>query len=136
MSGHNHTPGVQEHADSWHHHTRDEGVPQHEHLAVLNTVAIARWGVLIAVALVVVMVAIGAYFSSYVTQLKHDREEREAWQRISQGARGVRETSDRQLSTGDHAGKAEYSWAPEGGDRVQIPIEQAMGKVVKNYEKR
>lgn len=136
MSGHNHTPEVHEHADSWHHHSADEGLPQHEHLAVLNTVAIARWGIFISVSLVVVMVSLGAYFSSYVTKLKHDREEREAWLRISQSARGFRESADKALSTGEQADKPAYSWAPEGDGKVQIPLDQAMQRVVQSYGKK
>ncbi|GJQ29949.1 MAG: hypothetical protein HBSAPP03_18330 [Phycisphaerae bacterium] len=136
MSGHNTTPEVHEHADSWHHHEATEGLPQTEHLAVLNVTSISIWGAFTTVALVVVMVALGMYFSSYTTAHKQDKEERQGWQHLSAPARAARDSAEAVLSVGAYKGNEEYSWSPEGGDRVQIPIGKAMEKVVADYAKR
>ncbi len=136
MSGHNATPELHEHADSWHHHEKSEGAPQSEHLAVLNVRSISVWGALTVVSLVVVMVALGMYFHSYTNAHKIDKEERRAWFKLSEQSRAAREGAESMLSTGAHAANEEYSWSPEGGDKVVIPMNKAMEKVVSAYSKR
>lgn len=134
MSGHNHTPEVHEHADAWHHHSDAEGLPQQEHMATLNTLAIARWGLAITVMLVVFVVATGMYFSKYTARLRTERQEREAWAGLAAEAQGLRDSAEAVLSTG---GKPEtYSWVSDQEGRVQLPIDKAMRKVVQRYEGR
>lgn len=134
MSGHNHTPEVQEHADSWHHHSLAEGMPQHEHASMLNIRIITLWGVATSVGLILFMLAIAMYFTRYTTALRHEREERTAWQGLSRNARETREAAEAVLSTG---GKREtFSWVQESEGKVQIPIERAMQRVVETYKGR
>lgn len=136
MSGHNHTPEVHEHADSWHHHEKAEGMPQPEHLAVLNVRSISIWGALTVVSLAIVMVALGMYFAQYTNAHKVDKQERQGWAALSKESRAARDRAELMLSTGTHVGNEEYSWAPEGGDKVTIPVNKAMEKVIADYSKR
>lgn len=123
MGHHAHTPAPHQHADSWHHHTAAEGVPQHEHLAVINTMSLAKWFVILVVALVTVIIVISVYFTSAVTRMKAARIETNA---LSAEVSHEKARTAAILSTGKD---------PQGVS-VQLPIDQAMDRVVTRYQNR
>ncbi|MCE7973536.1 MAG: hypothetical protein DYG92_04310 [Leptolyngbya sp. PLA1] len=123
MGHHAHTPAPHEHADSWHHHAPEEGRPQHEHAAVVNTMSLTRWFVLLVIALVTVIVVISVYFTSAVTRMKAQRIETNT---LSADVSREKARTAAILATGkDPSGAA-----------VQLPIEQAMDQVVSKYQNR
>src|ERR1700742_946915 len=102
MSHHDpHQPTVQmdEHVDSWHTHTADEGMPQEEHAPQANSFAliVAFAGSVIFVALVIVVCLL--YYGSHTTGLRQERIETTA---LAADYTVYRDQSDRTLS--------EYHW--------------------------
>ena len=129
MSGHEHTPAVHDHADSWHHHEAAEGMPQHEHAGVADPVAIARWFTGILIAVVGLIIVLSVYFVKYTTKMRHERIETFGW--ISKEAAAARAQAEGQL--GMAGAPPAYEWADPAAGRVQIPIDQAMNEVVAKY---
>lgn len=127
MAHHQHTPELHEHVDPWHHHSAAEGLPQHEHTGVVNTSMLMRWFVLIVVVLAGVLVAISLYFTSTVTQLKAQLIETNV---LAADANLKKAEAMKVLSMD---GPASYSWSDADAGKVQIPIRQAMDKVVARY---
>jgi hypothetical protein len=125
-AGHEHA-GHGEHADvdPWHHHGSDEGEPQEEHLAQVNTTAIAKWFVLIVLSVVASIAFIVVYFNQYHRKLQASTVETIAsgefvsYQRASMDA----------LSQ-----SGEETWTGLAGSRVQVPVSRAMEKVSEKYK--
>lgn len=129
MSGHEHTPAVHEHVDSWHHHEAVEGKPQHEHAGVANPGLIARWFAGILVSVVGLIVIVSVYFVKYSSQMRAQRIE--TYTVMSQDARAARTAAEGTL--GFNGVVAGYGWANRDTGAVQLPVGEAMKKVVKNY---
>jgi cytoskeletal protein RodZ len=131
MAGHDQTQVVHEHADSWHHHTSAEGRPQHEHASVANPHVLFHWFFLIVVSGVVVIVALFMYFGKMYNTTRQERVETlqfyqdNAWPKVrdSEAALGT----DRPLS------QFTYHAADKQAHTVQLPIEEAMNRVVQRY---
>lgn len=123
MGHHARTPAPHEHADSWHHHVAAEGVPQREHLAVVNTMSLAKWFVILVVALVAVIIVISVYFTSAVTRMKAARIETNA---LSAEVSHEKARTAAILSTGKD---------PQGVS-LRVPIDQAMDQIVTRYQSR
>jgi hypothetical protein len=132
MSGHEHTPPVHDHADSWHHHEAAEGMPQAEHAGVADPMAIARWFTIILVAVVALIVIISVYFVKYTTRMRHERIETFGW--ISKDAVAAKKHAEGVL--GEAGGPITYEWADPASGLVRIPIDAAMKKVVAEYSTR
>lgn len=131
MAHHAHTPEVHEHADAWHHHSKAEGLPQVEHLGVVSTAALAKWLVLIIIGLTAVLIALFVYFTSAVTQLKSEMEESTA---LGEDARKARAAA--MAALGQDGATPTYAWTDRQKGNVQIPIAQAMDKVIVKYQTR
>jgi flagellar basal body-associated protein FliL len=128
MAGHDHTPEIHEHADAWHHHTPEEGLPQHEHAAIVNAGALLKWFIGITVVLVVVILALCMYFFRYSTQMRALYVEN---QELAKQAMTDIAKAEAQLGTD---GKPfAYTALNKQTRTVQIPIEQAMKQTVARY---
>jgi hypothetical protein len=131
MAHHAHTPDVHEHADAWHHHTSDEGLPQVEHLGVVSTAVLARWFVVIVGALTLTLVALFVYFTSSVTQLKAQIQETTA---LGLEARKARDEAMAVL--GAEGGPGVYRWSDPAAGKVQVPLSIAKERVIARYSQR
>lgn len=120
-----HTPEVHEHVDSWHHHDRSEGVPQAEHAAVLDTAALLKWFLLILVLLVLSIGALWQYFNFYSAKFVAERRETDV---LSADYYAHRAATDSEL--------ANYSVTDAKAGKVQVPVEEAMKKIVGRYQKK
>ncbi|MFO0861400.1 MAG: hypothetical protein U0570_12675 [Phycisphaerales bacterium] len=123
MSSHNHTSDG--HADAWHHHSAAEGVPQHEHAATVDT--FATFQVLVGIlgfTAVFILVTI-LYFNVSVRQQQELKIE-------TIGA------AEMALATKGQVQAELGSFGVVDADKkiVRIPIDRAMDRVVKSYQKR
>ncbi|MBS0196364.1 MAG: hypothetical protein JSR77_06365 [Planctomycetes bacterium] len=132
MAGHEHTPAIHEHADAWHHHEAIEGTPQHEHAGVADPGLIARWFVGILITVVGLILVISVYFIKYATQLRVERVEQYAY--LSKDAKEAKTAAEAKLSVSGMP--VTYSWSDPAAGLVQIPIDDAMKKVVEKYGKK
>lgn len=115
-----HALEVHEHPDEWHRHTPAEGRPQHEHGSKIDPVAL---GVTFAIIVVTVLALTGGlyvYFRHYTVQMKQQRVETTVWARDYAQTRAAAEA---QMQT--------YRWVDH--ERVGIPIDQAMERVLSEY---
>lgn len=128
---HQHTPEVKEHADSWHHHEKSEGLPQREHASVIDTGLMFRWFAAISIMLVSLIIAICVYFTSTVTQLKAQLEETPNFAR-----EGNRRREEAMAALGAGGAPFQYAWADAAEGKVRIPIDAAMDKTIQAYGKR
>lgn len=120
--GHYTTPIV-DHADSWHQHSAAlEGVPQAEHAGTVNPYILGQWFVLIVLSVVGTCVVLFLYFQHYATQHKAQQIETVSW---SQEYVTYKAIADGQLSS-------KPEWIDH--DRLRVPINDAMAKVVKQYQ--
>ncbi len=109
--------------DAWHQHPADQGVPQQEHGAHANITALLITFVVLTLATVIFSVIIGLYTI------------REIGQYTAQGERqGLEAVSTEALQYKEDAlaAQAGYSWTANG--TVKIPIDQAMQKVIADYQ--
>ena len=134
MAGHDHTPDLHEHTDEWHHHTAAEGVPQIEHASVANPSVLIHWLVAIVVSMLVVIVALGMYFSRYYTLIRQDKVETLDFYAGPGGARDKLLEAEGRLGTDKPLSQYVYKPANPQAHTVQIPIEHAMQRVVAKYQ--
>ncbi len=84
---HGHTPEVHGHVDAWHHHDpSSEGIPQGEHAGVVSTSTVSAWLAGITVIVLATVIGMLGYFGLYLSPLRAQTEEREAWARLAQPA--------------------------------------------------
>ncbi len=114
------------HIDEWHHHTKAEGVPQGEHTAQINTLNLVKWLIGIIVAVVVIVMALMKLTEMKATQLRAQVVETD-W---SSEYISKRATVEAELS----ANGTQRVYAPISGTAVRIPLDDAMNKVVGNYQ--
>jgi cell division protein FtsL len=122
MAAHGHTPHVEEHADEWHHHGKEDGVPQAEHAGVINTWMLFQSFVVITVTVVVVLLAIVMYYKHYTTQQKALAIETDT---TAIPTRSLKMEWNRQLG--------DYSAIGDKEGVYGIPVSEAMKKVVERY---
>jgi len=119
--GHYTTP-IAEHADSWHHHSVErEGAPQAEHAGSVNPWILGQWFILIVLTVAGTCVVLFLYFTHYVTQHKAQQIETVSW--------SAEYATYKAMTDGQLHGKPE--WIDH--ERLRIPIEDAMAKVVRQY---
>lgn len=108
-----------EHAqpDSWHRHTPDEGGSQEEHGAHASPKALAMTFVAMVLGVVFTVVVLIVFFENYTSKFKVGVEETTT---IGEPARLAKSESFGRLNQG--------GWINH--DTVQIPIDQAMQRVV------
>jgi hypothetical protein len=132
MAGHDHTQVVHDHADSWHHHTSAEGRPQHEHASVANPHVLIHWFFLIVISGIVVIVSLLMYFGKMYNTTRQQRVEtlqfyqENAWPRVRDAEAAL--GTDRPLS------QFVFRAADRQAHTVQLPIEEAMKRVVARYQ--
>lgn len=120
--GHFTTP-VADHVDSWHHHSAEvEGVPQAEHAGTVNPWILGQWFVLIVLSVIGTCLVLFLYFQHYATQHKAREIETISW---SEEYVKYRSRMDAELT-------ARAAWLDH--DRVRLPIDDAMAKVVRQYQ--
>jgi len=130
MAGHDHTPEIHEHTDSWHHHEAAEGLPQHEHTAKADAGALVKWFFGIVVLLAIILVALGMYFSSYTTRL---RERTVETQELAATAKTTLAAAEAKLGTDGKPFK--YTAGDKKARTIQIPIDTAIKRTVEKYQK-
>lgn len=118
------TPEKHEHADDWHHHGSEEGVPQAEHAGIVNPFTVGKWFILIVVSVIATVAVLYLYFTHYTTQQKAKFIETVSWSAEAAAYKARME--------GELTGKAE--WLDH--ERIRIPVSDAMSKVVKEYGKQ
>lgn len=126
MSSNLHTPAVHEHADDWHRHSKAEGMPQAEHAGVVNVNLLFIWMVGISVFVVVSVIGTLMYFNSYSNQLRASAVETTS---SAKAFKSAQFNAEKELGQRGQAG--EYAWMDH--DRVRIPIDAAMKRVVASY---
>lgn len=112
--------------DEWHTHRADEGTAQHAHTAEFNTRIIFVWFLAIIVTLVVVVFGVIKYFD--ITVLAHKRDNVET-DTLAKDYLAKRAALDTELSTNGQPRR----FVALGDRRVQIPIGDAMERVVDQY---
>src|SRR5689334_4610591 len=126
MAGHDHTPDLHEHSDQWHHHSAVEGAPQVEHASVANPHVLIHWLVLISIAMIVVIAALGMYFGKYYDQVRREKVETLVF--YDENAKPRLIEAEGKLGIGKRS--EDYVYHAATANTVQIPIEQAMNKVL------
>lgn len=119
--GHHHagsTPAVHEHADSWHHHGSEEGLPQREHASVAKAGSITKWYVGIVVSVGVTVLVLVMYYGLYSSTMKTELFEEQAWKAMAAEASSAKAQQMAELEKG--------AW----------PISAAMDKVVEKYAQK
>ncbi|HYE62773.1 MAG TPA: hypothetical protein VD997_12325 [Phycisphaerales bacterium] len=125
---HDHTPEIHEHADAWHHHIPEEGMPQHEHAAKVDSGALIKWFIGITVLLVVVVLALKMYFTKFTTQMRRTYVETTE---IAQGAKTALAAAEATLGTDGRP--FTYKVANKQARTVQLPIDTAIKRTVERY---
>jgi len=130
MSVHAATPELHEHADSWHHHELEEGLPQSEHTGVVEPSALIKWFFLIVIALAIVLVALFTYFDSYNHRLKATRLET----LNTAEANIAKAQAESRLGLG---GASAFQYVPvtNAPGKVHLPLDRAMERVLDTYGK-
>ncbi len=123
MSDHAHDAHA--HADAWHHHSAAEGVPQHEHAAIVDPgatfkVLIAIFGFTAIFILVTVL-----YFNVTVRKTEEARIENTG---ASLGYNQMKSQMENELST--------YGVADAATRTVRIPVDRAVDRVVRKYQSK
>jgi len=130
MTAHQHTPAIQEHADEWHHHDPSEGRPQSEHAGVVDSGMVAKWFVGILVFVVGLVIVVGTYFVSVVSEMRAVRVETTLVAKEANAAKAQAETA-----LGLNGGSGTYGVGDAMAGTVQTPIGDAMKKVQQRYSK-
>ncbi|MBX3365432.1 MAG: hypothetical protein KF866_11810 [Phycisphaeraceae bacterium] len=110
--------------DSWHRHSAEEGAPQVEHGAHINLFMLTVIFIIITAFLVVTVAGLIVYFDRHTTKLR--QQEIENTILAEQESLPYRDQSQLALSG--------YAWSDQKAGKVHIPIEEAMKKVVQQYE--
>lgn len=131
MAGHDHTPEIHEHADAWHHHIPEEGMPQHEHAAKVDSGALVKWFIGITVLLVVVILALKMYFTKFTTQMRRTYVETTELTANSKTAIHAAEAT-----LGTDGKPYTYKVVDKKAKTVQIPIDLAMKRTVEKYQQQ
>lgn len=108
--------------DDWFRHSSDEALPQTEHGEHVSTKALGITLAIIVFGVLFVLLILSAYFSSYTTQIRAERQE-------STMAAGpymsYRSGMERRL--------AETGWVDRASQKLHIPLERAAELVVNEY---
>ncbi len=114
------------HVDEWHHHDAAEGHAQSEHAGQVNTTIIAKWFVVIVAFVVGSIAFIVVYFNQYNAGIRA----RSVETTLAGDYVKYRDASQGKLSTAGHPD----AWTGLAGDKVQVPVANAMQKVMESYK--
>lgn len=128
-----HTPELHEHADAWHHHSKEEGVPQPEHGAIAKTSTIFGFFIALTASIGVLVLVVSLFFTYNLNNRRTTfMEGGQGHLRIIEPYQSYRGVSEGNLGIGGQPGT--YGWADDASGKVRIPLDQAMSKVQKQYE--
>jgi hypothetical protein len=133
MGHHQHTPGVEGHADDWHRHSAAEGLPQREHASVINTRLLLGWSAAIVVGFGIIVVAVVVYFGDYSRRLKQDRVERMGYEGIAAEYWRTKSAAENALGLTD---SFTFQWVDATAGTVAIPLSAAKENVIERYGSR
>lgn len=119
------TPEHHEEPDAWHRHTSDEGAPQAEHAANVNTLILGGVFAAIIVFIVAAITASIVYFNRHVTGLRRAQVESTV---LSAEALAYRD--------GAEAAQRAYTWADAARGVVQLPTDVAAQRVIDRYARK
>ncbi len=108
--------------DDWFRHGSDEAAPQAEHAGQVSTRAVGVTLLVIVFGVLFVILLLSAYFSSYTTQLKAEKQEGVG---SAQEYMSYRTTAQRRLEAA--------GWIDREAGKLHIPLERAMSMVVDEY---
>jgi hypothetical protein len=129
MAGHDHTPEIHEHADAWHHHIPEEGMPQHEHAAKVDSGALIKWFVGTTVLLIVTIVALKMYFTKYTTEMR-----RTSVETTKMGEKARTSLAEAEAALGIDGQPFKHRIVDKKTKAVQLPLDEAIARTVKKYE--
>lgn len=110
--------------DAWHQHTTAEGAPQHEHGAHASAKALGLTFIVMVVGVIATILILVAYFKSFVSQYKAERQE---------GTAMMAPTFEAKLAARNRLGS--YGWVDRDAGTVHIPLDAAMQRVLSDYQK-
>ncbi len=122
-------PAEHEQADAWHHHDLSaEGMPQREHTAIANPLALFAAFLVISVVTALIVGIVQLYYYDQVSNVNGglvQQQDKESMLRMAADAQAYLQESERRLSA--------YEWVnPEAGT-VSIPMDTAYERVVQKY---
>lgn len=115
-----------EQPDAWHRHTAQEGAPQAEHAAQVNTMALGLVFVVMTVSIVAIATLVGMYFQRHITELRRERVE--IVEPIATPQLDYRQATLNDLST--------YGWANEQAQTVRVPVESVYDTIIQEHADR
>lgn len=121
-------PIEHESVDSWHHHDLSaEGLPQREHAAIANPLALFITFVVLSVVTFALVGIVQIYYHQQVTTVGGiaQVQERAALDRMAAEAKVYGEESERRLSG--------YEWVNGEAGTVSIPLDTAFDRVMQKY---
>ena len=108
--------------DDWFRHSSDEALPQVEHAQHVSTKALGITLVMIVFGVLFVLLILSAYFSSYTTQVRAEKQEGTS---SAADYLSYRSGMDRRL--------AETGWVDRTNQTLHIPLDRAVELVVDEY---
>lgn len=111
--------------DAWHQHTAAEGTPQTEHGSHASAKALGLTFIIMVVGVIAVILVLIAYFNSYVSKYKAERQE---------GVSTMRPAFEAKLAARQRLN--EFGWIDREAGTVHIPLNNAIDKVVAEYGQR
>lgn len=111
--------------DNWHQHSAAEGMPQHEHGSHTSTKALGLTFIIMVVGVIATILVLIAYFNSYVSTFRAERQEGTAMMRPAFEAKVA---AKQRLE--------EFGWVDREAGTVHIPLNNAIDRVVNEYGQR
>jgi Tfp pilus assembly protein PilE len=111
--------------DAWHQHTAAEGMPQHEHASHTSTKALGLTFIIMVVGVIATILVLIAYFNSYVSTFKAERQE---------GTAAMKPAFEAKVAARQRL--EEFGWVDREAGTVHIPLNNAIDKVVNEYGQR
>lgn len=108
--------------DAWHQHTKDEGKPQEEHGSHASAKALGMTFIIMVVGVIVVILVLIAYFNSFVSRYKAERQEGTT---VMAPAYNARLAAQRHLDS--------FGWVDRDAGTAHIPLPNAIDRVVQEY---
>lgn len=134
MSKHDphYAPEPPEHPDQWHRHTPDEGAPQDEHVPQANPYLLAGIMGVLTVSFIALLIVVVLYYFQYTTKIRREKMENTT---PSKESYDYRNELMKKLDLTAKIDPGTYAWADlaSGSEAVQIPLDQAVDKVLNHY---
>lgn len=108
--------------DDWFRHTTDEGLPQREHAAHVNSTAIGLTLLAIVFGVLFTVIVLSMYFIGYTTRIKAERQE---GTESAAAYLTYRDLSQRNMQR--------FGWIDREAGTVHLPIDRAIEDVVVFY---